>query len=76
MLKYLLVSLATCVYGYNPGVTASLNTIAVEHHKQFIANFILKALNTVDIPDIPIDSSGVTGGVNNNTYELSMVNRT
>ena len=47
MLKYLLLTVATCVYGYNPGISASLNTIAVEHHKQFIANFVLKALNTV-----------------------------
>lgn len=76
MIKYLLVSLASCIHAYNPGVSASLNTIAIEHHKQFIANFILKALNTVHIPDIPIDTSGVTGSISNNTYELSMVNST
>jgi hypothetical protein len=56
MIKYLLVTLASCVHAYNPGVSASLNTIAIEHHKQFIANFILKALNTVNIPNITIDT--------------------
>lgn len=63
-----------CAQAYNPGATASLNTIAIEHHKQYIANFIIAKLRTVHIPDIPINGvNGVTGYVNNNTWNMTSV---
>lgn len=37
---------------YNPGATASLNILALEHHKTFIANFILKMIEGVNVPVI------------------------
>jgi len=37
---------------YNPGATASLNILALEHHKKFIANFILKMIEGVHVPVI------------------------
>ena len=76
-MKKFLTSLALivgCAQAYNPGATASLNTIAIEHHKQFIANFIISKLRTVNIPDIPIpEVYGVTGYVNSNTWNMTSV---
>jgi hypothetical protein len=59
---------------YNPGATASLDTIAIENHKTILANFILKKLNGVKIPNIPFGTEdGIHGYINNNTYVLSYV---
>ena len=35
------------VDAYNPGWVISLNTTAIENHKQFIANYIIDLLNDV-----------------------------
>jgi hypothetical protein len=53
-MKKLFVLALTTVFSianaYNPGATASLSAIALEHHKQFITNFILTKIETVKIP--------------------------
>ena len=61
MLRQLLVFAATLLFACQaeeiptyPGITASLDKILVEHHKKKIANFVIKKLNTVKIPDIVI----------------------
>lgn len=56
---------------YNPGVVASGEISMVENHKVWIANFILKALNTVSVPDIPVEDPSVQAYINDNTYHLS-----
>jgi hypothetical protein len=68
----LLVSLAAA---YNPGILASIDTILVENHKEWLANFILKELNTVQIPDIVVNETSVQAVIANNTYHLSNTTR-
>lgn len=59
---------------YNPGMSGSLNTIAIENHKTIISNFIIEKLNGVHLPNITFGSEdGMHGSVNVNTYLISYV---
>ena len=64
----LLLTIATA---YNPGFVVSIDTVLVNNHKQWLANFILKALNTVQIPDIVVNETAVQAVIGGNTYHLS-----
>ena len=72
ILTLLLVSLAAA---YNPGIVASLDTILVENHKEWLANFILKELNTVVIGDIIVSEPSVQAVIGSNTFHLSNTTR-
>ena len=62
--------LASLAGAYNPGFVASIDTILVENHKEWLANFIIKSLNKVQIPDIVVNETSVQAVIANNTYEL------
>ena len=69
-----IVVTVTAQLDFNPGIVASVNTDLIHKHRLKITNFILEKLNTVKIPDIPFGSTeenGISGYINNNTYELA-----
>ena len=72
MYKLLLLTSAFIgtVLSYNPGITGSMDTVLIENHKKFLANFIISKLNTVHIPDITIVSGNLTVALLNNTYQI------
>jgi hypothetical protein len=84
MKKFFVLALTTVfsiANAYNPGATASLSAIALEHHKQFITNFILAKIETVKIPKIDFgyasDGScpGICGHILDANFTLSRVNK-
>jgi hypothetical protein len=84
MKKFFLLAISTVfsiTNAYNPGATASLNAIALEHHKGIIANFILAKIETVKVPTIDFGYSsdgscpGICGHILDANFTLSRVTK-
>lgn len=68
MCSLMAVLLSVC-QAYNPGLTGHVNAEFFVKYKQQITQFIMTALQTVTIPDIPFDQ----GYINNITWSLSRI---